>query len=393
MSKPLTAVAVEKLKAKPKRFEVPDGGQRGLKVVVFPSGQKSFVVRYRFGGVKRKLTLGHIPLAAARKAAGEALYEVAQGRDPALAARTQKAAAADLAKDTVKAICGQYLHREGGKLRTGETRRAAFERLVYPVIGHIPVSALRRSDVVKLLDRIEDSSGSRAADLTLGYLRRVLNWHAARADSFNSPLIRGMGRYSTAANSRTRVLDDAELRALWQATGTPAPFHALVRFLLLTAARRDEARRLIWDEIDGDLWHLPAQRSKTGVAFTRPLSGAAKALLAAQPRIDGCPFVFSNDGRTAVSVSWAKADLDRASGVSSWRLHDLRRSGRTLLSRAGVDADIAERCLGHKIAGIRGVYDKFAYQAEMLKAFEALAALVQRIVNPQENVVPIGKRS
>ena len=70
MNKPLTAIAIDRLKPRATRFEVPDGGQRGLLVAVFPSGKKSFVVRYRFGGIKRKLTLGGISLAAAAQGCG-----------------------------------------------------------------------------------------------------------------------------------------------------------------------------------------------------------------------------------------------------------------------------------------------------------------------------------
>jgi hypothetical protein len=58
MNKPLTAIAIDNLKPHATRYEVPDGGQRGLLLVVFPSGKKSFVVRYRFNGAQRKLTLG-----------------------------------------------------------------------------------------------------------------------------------------------------------------------------------------------------------------------------------------------------------------------------------------------------------------------------------------------
>ncbi|MGB5182400.1 MAG: Arm DNA-binding domain-containing protein, partial [Xanthobacteraceae bacterium] len=76
MSKMLTALTVEKLKPRSARYEIPDAGQRGLYVVVFPTGVKSFICRYRFGHRKRKLTFGHLSLAAARKAAADALYEV-----------------------------------------------------------------------------------------------------------------------------------------------------------------------------------------------------------------------------------------------------------------------------------------------------------------------------
>jgi integrase len=74
--------------------------------------------------------------------------------------------------------------------------------------------------------------------------------------------------------------------------------------------------------------------------------------------------------------------LDAASGVTDWRLHDLGRTARSLMSRAGVSADIAERCLGHVIPGVRGVYDRHEYLDEKRQAFEALAAQIERIVNP-----------
>src|SRR5215831_5500172 len=144
MSKSLTAIAVDKLKAKPTRYEVPDGAQRGLLAVVFPSGKKSFIVRYRFAGIKRKLTLGGIGLAAARKAAASALYEVHEGRDPSLAKRETKARAAVANAETVRWLCELYLKREGGQLRSLEARKRTLERLVLPHIGTVPLSALRR---------------------------------------------------------------------------------------------------------------------------------------------------------------------------------------------------------------------------------------------------------
>jgi integrase len=138
-----------------------------------------------------------------------------------------------------------------------------------------------------------------------------------------------------------------------------------VRFLLLTGCRRDEARCLTWIEIDGADWKLPASRNKTKVDFTRPLSKAARALLADQSHIDGGPFVFTTTGQHPLSASKPKKIFDAACGISGWRLHDLRRSFRTLASRANVSADIAERCLGHVIGGVRGVYDQHKYQREM----------------------------
>ena len=76
-----------------------------------------------------------------------------------------------------------------------------------------------------------------------------------------------------------------------------------------------------------------------------------------------------------------KRELDKASGVKGWTLHDLRRTARSLMSRAGVSPDIAERCLAHTIPGVRGVYDRYEYLDEKREALGRLARLVGEIVN------------
>jgi integrase len=242
-----------------------------------------------------------------------------------------------------------------------------------------------------MLDKIEDQNGAKMADLTLAYIRKILNWHTARVDDFNSPIARGMSRYDAKANEGTRILSDDELRKLWQATEpnekAPQPFHALFRFLLLTGARRDEARELPRNEIKGTDWILPAARHKNKTELTRPLSKAAQAVLAGVPVIDGGALVFTNDGQRPVSLSTPFVKLAAETGTSGWRLHDVRRTARTLLSRAGVNSDVAERCLGHTIGGVRGIYDKHTFHAEMLAAYEKLATLIENIVNPDERVV------
>jgi integrase len=83
----------------------------------------------------------------------------------------------------------------------------------------------------------------------------------------------------------------------------------------------------------------------------------------------------------------ASRSLRQLTGPSS--AHDLRRTARSLMSRAGVNPDIAERCLGHVIGGVRGVYDRHQYIEEMHHAFEALASQIERIVHPVENVVAV----
>jgi integrase len=122
------------------------------------------------------------------------------------------------------------------------------------------------------------------------------------------------------------------------------------------------------------------------------LSAAAKRVLEELPRIEGCDYPFTTNAAAPISgFSTFKLKLDIACGATSWTqgwtLHDLRRTTRSLMSRAGVNPDIAERCLGHVIGGVRGVYDRHQYIEEMRHAFEALANQIERIVHPVENVV------
>jgi integrase len=136
---------------------------------------------------------------------------------------------------------------------------------------------------------------------------------------------------------------------------------------------------------------LPASRNKTKNDLTRPLSAAALAVLSKVPRIAGSDFVFSAGGRRLGGMTRRKREIDEASGVTGWMLHDLRRTARSLMSRAGVPSEHAERTLGHTIRGVEGVYDRHSYRAEMLIAYEKLATLIGQIVDPQPNVIAMAR--
>jgi integrase len=152
----------------------------------------------------------------------------------------------------------------------------------------------------------------------------------------------------------------------------------------LTATRRNEAAHARWDEIDGNDWLIPGSRYKTGIDHLIPLS---KMALAELPQPNG-EFVFSLTGKAPFwGFTRYKLAIDAEIGVEDWVLHDLRRTARSLMSRAGVSADIAERCRGHVIPGVRGVYDRHEYAREKAHAFEALASLIERIVHPTDKVV------
>jgi len=177
--------------------------------------------------------------------------------------------------ETFRAVSEAFQGRT--TIRTKDDRQRMLDRVIYPAIGHRPIGEIRRSEVVRLLDKIEDESSAVMADYALAIIRRVMNWHAARSDDFRSPIVRGMARTKPHLRARERTLTDEELRALWGAA--EGEFGRLVKFLLLTACRRTEALDATRAEIDGSDWVIPGARYKTGKDHLIPLSGAALELL------------------------------------------------------------------------------------------------------------------
>ena len=244
----------------------------------------------------------------------------------------------------------------------------------------MPVTAIKRSDIVKALDRIGRAYGPIQANRVLSDIRCVLDYAADRiGDDWQPPRLKKLVRKEVV---RDRVLSDAEIKKVWDTD------NAFCQFLLLVSCRRDEAGAMTYGELQGDIWTLPAARNKAGVDLVRPLSKRALEVLKTLPR--NGDFVFGNTGMKRLQTyGRLKASVDAASGVKDWRLHDLRRTSRTLLSRAGISPDVGERCLGHVIPGIRGVYDKHEFIDEKRHAYEELARLIDRIVNPPKDGVSV----
>jgi integrase len=359
-----------------------DRGLAGFGLCVTAGGAKSWVVQYRANGQSRRMAIdSRLSLADARKEAKKRMGEVAKGTDPLMERRKQAAANKAAKSGTLEYIAQEYFRREGRSIRTMQERKDTFGRAILPRLGKYQIEQIRRLDIVRLLDQIEDERGPGAADKALAFLSRLFNWYAARSDDFKSPIVRGMRRYSSLEHARDRILSDDEIRKIWTACDKkPGPFSFLVKLLLLTATRRCEASKMTRAEIEGNEWIIPGSRYKTKQQMVVPLSDMTMEVFKSVPAIGQA--VFTYDGEKPINGFAAlKRGLDKASGVRGWVLHDLRRTARSLMSRAGVSADIAERCLGHVIAGVRGVYDRHAYAAEKRQAFEALAAEVLKITS------------
>jgi integrase len=384
--KRLTEEGVAKLKA-------PAAGQ----VDYYDAGMPGLVLRVNYGGAKawralyyvkktdanaKRLTLpttkklGQYPFVKLKEAREKARQFL---EDPHKAlAQADDGTFKEVAENFVK----RYVIAEKG-LRSRPEIERVLNKYIYPQWQYRPFREIGRRDVANLLDKVVDDNGPRQADVCLAVIRKLMNWFASRDDHYISPVVKGMHRNNSDERKRKRILTDDEIRALWKAAdGT---FGALLKVALLTAQRREKVVTMKWDDIVDGVWQIASEKREKLNAGSLQLPKMVLDIIEGQPRIDGNPFVFAAGKGSGPfnSFSQRKEELDaKLPKMPHWTTHDLRRTARSLLSRADIRPDISERVLGHVIAGIEGVYDRHDYAEEKAQALAALAALVENIINP-----------
>jgi integrase len=383
VAKALTDIAITKLKPRPVRYEVPDPGARGLRVVVQPSGFKSFAVRYRnAGGRARKLTLpGGITLAAARKLAADALLEVAQGKDPAVAKQAARQVAGARGEDTVARLAAEFVEKHAKRHTRPSSIRAteaAFRNTILPAWGRRTVHEIARRDVIELLDAVAVDRPI-LANRTRGTLSKFFGWLCERDIIAASPCV-GV-KPPSPERVRDRVLDDTELRRLWLASdAVGGNAGAYTKLLILTGQRRSEIAGLRWGEVDDDVVTLSAERMKGKHTHVVPVSAQAAAIIAAMPKVDD--FVL---GR---ALGWhfhhVKRDLDAHMGdTPKWVIHDIRRSVASGMAKIGIAVPVVEKILAHRsgtFRGIVGTYQRHSFLPEMAIAMQKWADHIEQLV-------------
>ena len=414
----LTDIAIKKLLSSPPlaRREVPDGKISGLYFVLQSTGAASWALRYRSAGAPRKLTLGPypaLPIATARKLAREAIGEVAGGKDPAAAKQAAREAAKaerEADEDKVERVVALFIERYA-KPKTRdwrETERALVKEVVTRWKGK-RLSQITRAMVHEMLDQIIDRGAPVRANRVFAIFRKMCNWAVGRGIIQHSPCD-GLTAPSP-ETKRARVLDDEEIRLVWQAAESLGrPFGPFLKMLFLTGARRDEVAGMRWSEVDphARVWTIPPERSKNRKANRLPLSDAALSLLCEIPRHEKVDFVLTTNHRTPISgFSKMKANVDAfiaerlrkadAEPMPGWILHDIRRTVATNFQRLGIKLEVTEAVLNHvsgSRAGIVGVYQQHDYADEKRVALDAWAKRLDEIIKGKpaaSNVVELAQ--
>jgi integrase len=365
-----------------------DGEQRGLGVRVTAGGGKTYLAQYRFQGHKRRIPLGScraVSLAKARDAVRAIMGDVARGIDPT--AERKKAKVHEALTLAALLSDWQVLHLSGKRPSYAAEAMRALRRAFKNHLD-LPAADLDRATAVQAIDAIARQGSPAMAAQTAAYGKVAYGWAVKRGALSVNPFI---NLPVAPTVKRDRVLSDGELAAVWHATDVIGPFNIIVRLLILTGQRREEVAGMPWAELSGDLssWTIPGNRTKNHRTHVVPLSEQAQVLLRGAPRFGELVFgVFAN---------WtnSKAALNAKSGVTAWRLHDLRRTAATGLQRLGVRLEVTEQVLNHvsgSRAGIVGIYQRHDFASEKRAALDAWGNHVLAIVEGRTatgNVVAI----
>jgi integrase len=454
MRKVLTTAALVKYRPSAQRREIPDAGMRGLRLLIHPSGARSWIMRLRRpDGRPAKLTLGsvdatgaesghepvlggHLTLAAARRLAAEVRRWRAMGRDVVAdyaAEKQRRKSAADERTRNSFSLAARKFVEEYAMPRTRRWKATARKlglrppdldtirgglaerwagRPVGEITGndiHAVVDEVRRIGVPGLERRRARVSENQALAM-FAALSKFFAWAIEQRLAEKNPCA-SVARPASAP-ARDRVLTDTEIRWFWAACDQVGPPHgALLKLLLLTGQRRDEVARMTRSEIsaDGATWTILGERTKNRRKHDVPLSPLAREILSGISGDRGFVFTTISTSKAVTHFSGIKVHLDKAmlaaarseaaeAAIPPWRIHDLRRTVATGLQRLGVAMPVTEKVLNHvsgSHGGIAGVYQRHEYTNEKRAALEAWANLLVAIVSttkPDDKVIKIVAR-
>lgn len=374
----LTAPSVAKLQLPTGRNDIIywDDGLPGFGLRIRAGGSRTWLVQYRSGPKKiRRQKIGdasRIRLEQARSEARQILAKVELGSDPQgvkLEARREAE------------FFGRHARRyleQVSKARTKPKSHIERQRHIqrdWKVFDATPIQEIGRRNIAIRLGEIAEAHGPVAANRSRSTLSAFFSWALGEGLVEQNPVI-GTNKQAE-EKARERVLDDDELVFIWDALKDDH-YSQIVRLLILTGQRRQEVAGMTWQELDIDngIWSLPAKRTKNGAEHEVPLSNQAIKILTDTKRKDDRDFVFGFGEGPFSGFSRCKVRFDKRCGVTSWTLHDLRRTMVTGMNELGVAPHVVEVVINHVSgfrSGVAGVYNRAKYTAEKRNALQLWA--------------------
>ena len=391
-----------------------DARPTGLGLKLRASGSASWVFLYRpkgspKGTPSRTVTLGAyptMPLDDARREALKLAGKAASGGDPAADIRPERRRSRSRLSAALVAYERELLRRKVvARAEAMSSLRRGFGPMLDDEVGAIeqPQLIARISAIATHPRRHKDGTVYRTPGAAAEFRKHA---HAFLAWCVSAGLTRhnALAGYRIPRQTREerlsggghqgKALSDAEIVKVWGAAETLGAFGGLIRLALLSGLRRNEIATLEWADLHDIAIVIPAKRSKMGREHRVPLTPLMQRILGAQPKRPGNSLVFPSPVSSGVIKGWSKLTpkLVKASGVAL-KIHDLRRSCRTLMRRLGIDEATAEAAIGHVKGGLVGIYDKHDLWAERVDAFARVSAHIEGLVGEadgtRDNVVVV----
>jgi integrase len=357
-----------------------DDDIKGFGLRIRQGGNKTWIYRCRLGKKQFSISLGNaksVPLVMARQNAAQCEAKIRLGGNPTL----EKQAAIAEVNNTVGPLIDQYLDERQSEWRPNSLREVKRHLLVYakPLHG-LPINAVSQRSVSNLLTDIAKSSGEVTSNRLRASLSTFLSWTIRQGIKLPDGNV-ASSTLPKRERSRERVLNDAEIKAVWQACDDDTDHSHILKLLLLTGQRAAEIGSLRWDEVWGDQIVLPGERTKNKRPHIIPLSPPAQAILH-RLKVADRSLVFGRDdahGFAGWAVSKARLDqrIAKANGaMAPWVVHDIRRTCVTGMYGLGIQPHIVEAVVNHVSghrSGVAGVYNKATYSPEKREALNRWA--------------------
>ena len=372
---------LDRLKPPAQRVDYRDKSTRGLQLRVSPQGSKSFSFVFRLGSKMGRITIGKYPdidLKTARLKTDEFRKLVALGVDP----RDAKQDKLSKQQMTVDRMVGEFITRYA-KPKNSSWKQAENNLKLYLLgeLGKRSIHDVKRQDIHLILDDLIEQGKNTAANRALAHIRKFFGWLVERGYLEHSPADHIKPRHEE--QERERVLSDGEIRSIWNsAEAMSGPYSAWLKLCFLCGQRRLETASLRRSQIRDGCWHLSGADTKNKQLHIIPLSRQAMAIVDELLNQDGEYLIKT--GRTGDKpvngFSKAKVQLDRYSGVSDWKIHDIRRTVATNLSKLGVDRFLLQRVMNHTDKSVTKIYDRYSYLEEKREALQKWADRLDEIV-------------
>lgn len=390
----LTDLALKRLKPKEKIYKVTD--RDGMYVAVAPSGQITFRYDYRVNGRRETLTIGRygpdgLSLAEARERCLAARKLVAEGRSPAQEKQREKRRLSDA--QNFAAIGKRWFKEARMAESTRAMRKAIFDRDILPEWKNRLLTEITPDDLRALCNKVKDRGAPATAVHVRDIVKQIYGFAILHGEKVSNPAD-DVGPASIATfTPKDRALSPTEIRIMLQElehVPTLPTIRLGLRLILLTMVRKSELLDATWEEVDFEnaVWSIPKERMKRGKPHNVYLSRQSlDIMIALKTCATNSRYVLPSryDADAPMSratfnrVTMAVVERARKKGLplEPFTVHDLRRTGSTLLNELGFNSDWIEKSLAHEEGRTsRGVYNKAEYEQQRRHMLQEWADMI-----------------